>query len=159
MNKPETLKKWVEVYRNTSTARGNKPRVALWRDGWVTKNRKEAEAAERTWYAPIRADRWFYYSSFPGRAWGGGVKGDPAVAVETWLQKARSIEDFKYDFLKPSLVVGTVDEVVDQIDRYRKDLKMEYLILRSRFGAGPTLERSLETMKLFAKEVMPHFRE
>lgn len=159
MNKLETYKRWYQTYKQIASSRGNRTEVNLWRDGWVSKTRKEAEEAQRMIWPHIRADRWFYLSSFPGRGWGGGTKEDPHSAIEPWVKNIRKPEDIQYEDVASGLVIGTAEEVIDLVDSYRKELDINYLIFRNRFGTGPTLEKVKEWMKLLAKEVIPYFQK
>ena len=151
MSSLETLKKWAEVYRATAQARGHKPEIILWRTVWACKTRKEVEGFEKRFLDYVREDRWYYFKSFPGRVWGG--------ELEPWVAEVKSESDFTDERLKPELIIGTPEEVVEQIERYRKELNFNYLLLQSRLAKGPTLQETVEFLRLFAREVMPHFKE
>ncbi|MFQ5762849.1 MAG: hypothetical protein ACE5PO_07425, partial [Candidatus Bathyarchaeia archaeon] len=144
-------KRWLDVYKETAQRWGNKTHVILWRDGWVTRTETEKETAKKLWWPCIRGDRWFYFSSFPQRAWGG--------ELPQWLKAIKSEEDFTPEHIEPELVTGTVDEVIEEIAKYKRELECDYFIFRCIFGRGPSLEPVVECLKLFASEVMPHFKD
>jgi len=56
------------------------------------------------------------------------------------------------------LMVGTPDHVIGEIEKYQREAGMDYLIATMDFPAADR-NHTLKSMRLFAREVMPHFRK
>ena len=104
---------------------------------------------ESTFWEYAREERWFYFSNFPGRD-------DEWHGIAERLQKE---EDFTYDDIRPSLLLGTAAEVIEQIEFLKEELGIDYLIFRSRFGTGPSMEEAMASLRLFGEQVIPHFAD
>jgi len=139
---------WVKLYRDLCKKRGNKPEVTIWRDGYVAPDSKTAERVRKSFWKFAREERWFYFSSFPGRdaEWFG-------IA-----ERIKTEEDFSRSDVDPCLLVGTPDEVIEQIEILREELDCKHLVFRSRFGTGPSVEEARSSLKLFGEKVIPHFK-
>ena len=152
VNEMATLKKWAQTYEEICHARGKRPEIVLMRDMWVVQDKKNLDEVEKLWWPCVADDRWYYFSYFPGRGWGGG-----AHHVESWLANVKKKEDFTFERSRPLLVCGTPDEVIEDIEKYRKELKVENMLFRIRFGAGPPLKKTIECLQTFSKTVIPYY--
>jgi len=56
------------------------------------------------------------------------------------------------------LIIGDPAHCIEEIRRYREALSINHLILRTQFP-GLDQKKVLKSIELFAKKVMPHFRE
>jgi len=55
-------------------------------------------------------------------------------------------------------IIGDPDHCIREIERYQRELDMDYLICWMHYP-GADHQKTLRAMRLFAKEVMPHFRK
>ena len=74
----------------------------------------------------------------------------PAAAVCTDTQHCWR------NFCQAPLIIGTPDEAIQEIERYRQETRVTHLVMWMQM-AGLAPQRVRRSMELFAKEVMPHF--
>jgi alkanesulfonate monooxygenase SsuD/methylene tetrahydromethanopterin reductase-like flavin-dependent oxidoreductase (luciferase family) len=55
-------------------------------------------------------------------------------------------------------IIGDPDQCTREIEKYQRELGMDYLICWMHYP-GADHAKSVRAMRLFAKEVMPHFRD
>lgn len=55
-------------------------------------------------------------------------------------------------------IIGTPDHCVREIEKYQKELGMDYLVCWMQFPGGDP-QKTLKSMRLFVKEVIPHFQK
>jgi alkanesulfonate monooxygenase SsuD/methylene tetrahydromethanopterin reductase-like flavin-dependent oxidoreductase (luciferase family) len=60
-------------------------------------------------------------------------------------------------FFQAPLIVGTPDDAIEEIERYRQETRVTHLVMWMQL-AGLEPQKARRSMELFAKEVMPHFR-
>ena len=65
--------------------------------------------------------------------------------------------DKRVSFFQAPLIVGTPDDAIAEIKRYRESSRVTHLVMWMHM-AGMPAEKIKNSMSLFAKEVMPHFR-
>jgi probable F420-dependent oxidoreductase len=108
----------------------------IWREVFVAETTEEAVETAR----PHLIEKYGTYLS-----WGAedGVGGDSVDAA---------FEDLAAD----RFVLGTPEEVVEEIERYQREFGVDHLVLRSRWAGMPP-EPEAESLRLLAEEVMPHF--
>ncbi len=108
----------------------------VWREVFVAETTEAAVETAR----PYLVEK---YDTYLG--WGAedGVGGDTVDA---------GFEDLAAD----RFLVGTPEEVVEGIERYRREFGMDHLVLRSRWPGMP-VETARDSYRLFAEEVMPRF--
>ena len=123
--------------------------MILWRDGFVSPNRAKAKEVEETFWKYGREELWFYFSSFPGRE-------DEWFGMAERLKKE---EDFKREDVRQNLLLGTPEEVTEQIERLKEEIGVDYVIFRSRYGTGPHMEEAMASLRLFGEKVIPHFAD
>lgn len=126
--------------------------------GWVSENQTEAERIEKEWWPHARQNYWFYNVAFPGRGLGDKETQD---LYQPWWNGVEREEDIKYEDVKGNgdLLVGTCDDVIGEIERYKKELGCEYIIIQTIFGTGPPMPAVLEEIKLFGRKIIPYFGE
>ena len=60
-------------------------------------------------------------------------------------------------FFQAPLIVGTPDDAIAEIERYTAETRCSHLCMWMQM-AGMPAEKARRSMKLFAEQVMPHFR-
>jgi alkanesulfonate monooxygenase SsuD/methylene tetrahydromethanopterin reductase-like flavin-dependent oxidoreductase (luciferase family) len=61
-------------------------------------------------------------------------------------------------FFQAPLVVGTPEDAINEIERYRQETRVTHLVMWTQL-AGLDPRKARRSMELFAKEVVPHFRQ
>ena len=144
----DVMKHWTDTYRAAGEEFGTTAdlEVVLLRDGWVA---DDLDQVERDWWPCIRAEHWFYFSQVP--RW--------VAEREPFLAGIKEEADFKFDLHRlDRLVVGSPQDCIDVIRRFEEEIGMTYLILSCRVAAGPSLEKELECLARFGRDVIPAFR-
>ncbi len=62
-----------------------------------------------------------------------------------------------YDIVKEQGIFGLPEECTESIKRFQKEIKLDHLVCRFEFP-GLSHEKSMKSIELFVKEVMPHFK-
>ena len=60
-------------------------------------------------------------------------------------------------FFQAPLIIGTPDDAIAEIERYTAETRCTHLCMWMQMAGMPT-EKARNSMALFAREVMPHFR-
>ena len=142
------MKHWTNIYRAAAEEYGtsDKQSVVLLRDGWVA---DDMDAVERDWWPVIRAEHWFYFQKVP--RW--------VEEFEPFLADIKSEDDFKFEqHHVDRFIVGSPQDCIDKIQKFKDEIDMDYLILSFREPHGPSFEKELECLERFGKEVIPAFR-
>lgn len=134
----DTWKSRVGMYREAADKAGNRAQVVLMRDGWVASSRAEAEKI----FGQIYVDETLFYFRH------GILNHHPDF---------RSESDFTVDACFRHAVAGTPQDCIEQLERYRQEYDVDYVIMRFRLPGGPERERVLDCMRLFGQEVLPRF--
>ena len=117
---------------------GNDLTLSLSRVGFVTKDDLDRQNKIAAAYS--------YYSRFDNVFTGPGIVDKGMVRA---LPRKQSIED-----LADSLLIGAPQEIIDKLEPYDK-LGIDRVILNVNFGCDA--KETLDTIQLFAEEIMPHF--
>jgi alkanesulfonate monooxygenase SsuD/methylene tetrahydromethanopterin reductase-like flavin-dependent oxidoreductase (luciferase family) len=136
----ERLKEQAALYRETAAKHGRRPFVVLMRDGWVAPTRAEAELIFGSLWVQ---EMLFYYR------W----------KLLTPNEEFRSESDFTVDKLRKYLVMGSAEDVVEQIATWTDAVAADYLIVRFRLPMGPPRDQVLECIRQFGAEVIPRVRD
>jgi len=136
----DTWERQTSLFRETARSRGvDNPKIILMREGFVAETREEAERlCEQAFMA-----EWLYYYDV-----GILTHHDPTI---------RHRSDVTIDKLRESMVIGTPDDCIEAIERYRDEYRADYLVMRFRCAYGPSKEATQRCMQLFGKTVLPHF--
>lgn len=132
---PAEWNRLVTAYRERAHERGVEPFVVLMRDAWVADS-TEAALAELGPYA-MREAR-FYLRK-------GGYGHHPQV---------RGPQDVTLDLVADQAIVGDPDRCREQVERFRTEYGVDYLMLRPRFPGGPGRARVLEQIARLGEEVV-----
>jgi len=118
-----------------------------------------SDTRERAWeeYTPHLRHRMAVYNEKIGEAgdfkWQGGYFGvDPLPPAEKFGTTPG------LHFFGAPLIIGTPEDVIKEIERSRAESGTTHLVMWMQIG-GIDPRRAEHSMKLFAKEVMPHFRD
>lgn len=86
-----------------------------------------------------------------------GGKGGPHLVHNPTLRNLDDPDDLTFDMIEDLFVVGTPEEVIEQIEEYR-EMGFNHIIIRP-----PVLqmdeEKVRDTLDLYGEEVIPHFQE
>jgi len=130
----------VGAYREAAESRGKKPYVILMRDGWVADSFDDAMKEFGTNYL----DEVRFYARH------GIVTHHPDFQRE---------EDFTPESTREHLVIGNAEECIAQIEKYRQEYGVDYVMMRFRMTNGPSFEAVREQLRRFGAEVCSHFNE
>jgi probable F420-dependent oxidoreductase len=134
----ENIAKHVELYKASTREFHRQPRIILMRDAWVAETHQQAEEE----YGPEVLTAYRYY-------W----KSDSLT-----FQGARSEAEFTLQTMGPDrIILGSPEEVVDQLQRWRDVTGAEMFILRLRqaHSGGPPHDKILRAIRLFGDKVLP----
>lgn len=136
----DTLKGQVEIYREAAIRASKTPRIALLRDGWLASSMEEAaQTFGRLWVEECK----FYFR------WG--------MLAPT--PQFRSESDFTVDKVRQYMVLGTAADWLEQLDRWRAALGVDWFVLRCRVPLGPSAPQVLECIQRLGEEVLPQLRK
>src|SRR3954469_22755317 len=94
-------------------------------------------------------EHWFYFSQVP--RW--------VAKREPFLQGIEKEDDFLFDnHRKDRLIVGSPQDCIDEIAKFRDGVGTEYMILSFRVAAGPSFEEELECIRRFGADFIPAFK-
>lgn len=131
----------TDQFREEARSHGvENPKIVLMRDGFVAETRKEAE---HIYGDAFVAEMLFYYDL--------GILNhhDPSI---------RSRADVTVEKLRSSLVIGTPDDCIEALEKYRDQYRADYVVMRFRMPLGPSREAVLRCIRMFGESVLPHFR-
>jgi alkanesulfonate monooxygenase SsuD/methylene tetrahydromethanopterin reductase-like flavin-dependent oxidoreductase (luciferase family) len=61
------------------------------------------------------------------------------------------------DKLRQSLVIGSPDDCIAALERYRDEYRVDYVVMRFRIPLGPSAEATKRCIRMFGETVLPHF--
>ena len=131
---PAFWKDVTSAYLRSAEEHGRPSMVAMMRDGFVADSRQKAY--------DIFGDHVVRENIFYMRAGGH----DPGGRTESEV----TVEN-----LREHLVLGNPDDCVEALQRFEQEYGCEYVVLRMRMPEGPSLEQSIEAIRLFGSEVLP----
>jgi len=134
----ETWKSQVALYREAAAKAGQRSQVVLMRDGWVAPTRAEAERV----FGDIYVQEMLFYHRY---------------GILTHHPDFRSEADFTVATCFRHAVAGSPQECIEQLEAYRQDYDVDYVIMRFRLPAGPEHGRVPDCIQLFGEEVLPRF--
>lgn len=145
----EVMTHWTEHYQNAGEKyqTTSDQRVIMIREGWCADSLAQAK---KDWWPCIRADHWFYFQQVP--RW--------VADREPFLKDVRKEEDFKFENHRMDrLVVGSPQDCIETIEKFRDAIDPDYMIMRFRLATGPSHRKELECIRRFGSEVIPHFQK
>lgn len=141
------IKFWTDEYLAAGDENGTRERLRpiLIRESWVADS---IDDVERDWWPHVRDDHWFYVNM--NRFW---REKEPA------LDGVDEISKFDFEtYRQDRLLVGSPEEVIAMIKRFREMMGHDYTICAFRMAGGPSFEKELECIRRFARDVIPAFR-
>ncbi len=135
---PKIWHQQVQLYRKSAKEHGHSSKVVLMRDAWVAPTRKQADET----FVSVAIQEWLFYFR-----WG----------ILTHHPEFQTESDFTIDRARKHFVCGTPKDCIRQLKMYEHDYDVDYMILRFRLPLGPPRPQVIESLKLFGKEVLPHF--
>jgi alkanesulfonate monooxygenase SsuD/methylene tetrahydromethanopterin reductase-like flavin-dependent oxidoreductase (luciferase family) len=137
----------TDEYRRCAAEAGHpeRARVCLLRDAWVADSLEDVEAQ---WWPHARAEHFWLFSRLPD--WVANREPYDSSVAEQDFSFARHHVD--------RLIVGSPQDCIEKIRRFRDELDMDYLIMSFRQGSGPSAAEEVESIRRFGTEVIPAFR-
>jgi len=136
----ETWNRQTDLFREEAKAHGvENPKIILMRDGFVAESREEAE---QIYGEAFVAEMLYYYDL--------GILShhDPTI---------RSRADVTIDKLRASLVIGSPEDCIEALERYRDEYRVDYVLMRFRMPLGPSAQATRRCIEMFGQSVLPHF--
>jgi len=138
----DTWNRQTDLFREEAMAHGvQNPKIILMRDGFVADTREEAE---KIYGEAFVAEMLYYYDL--------GILShhDPSI---------QSRQDVTVDKLRESLVIGTPQDCIEALERYRDEYRVDYVVMRFRMPLGPSAQATKRCIQMFGETVLPHFAE
>jgi probable F420-dependent oxidoreductase len=132
------IRRHTQIYKAYAGEFHRPARITLMRDAWVADTRQQAMDQ----YGPEVLAAYKYY-------W----KSDSLS-----FQDNRSESEFTIEKMAPDrIIMGSPDEVVDQLQRWQETMGAEMIIFRLRqaHSGGPSHDKSLRAIRLFGEKVIP----
>ncbi len=141
------IREHFSLYRSYLKEMNKQPEhFAVIREIYVAETTKKAEEEARDAIMYIHAGMYGKYADVRPLTDDQGRPVQGGEASTTW------------DTHKQRFMVGAPDDIIQEIERYQRELGMDYLIGWMDFpGVDPAMTR--KSMRLFAEEVMPHFNK
>ncbi|MCS6924874.1 MAG: LLM class flavin-dependent oxidoreductase [Candidatus Binatia bacterium] len=134
------IKEYAGRYRAAAQKVGKKPYICLMRDAVIANSMKEAEAAS----GPTMYTHRFYFQY-------------GAYVPDEYLKDVKKPEELTFaKAARDRLIVGSPDDCLEQLQRWKEEIQPDYLILRLRQPGGPSHQKTLEAIRLFGERVIPH---
>jgi alkanesulfonate monooxygenase SsuD/methylene tetrahydromethanopterin reductase-like flavin-dependent oxidoreductase (luciferase family) len=133
------IKDYASRYRAAAEKAGRKPYICLMRDAVMANSMKEAEAES----GPTMYTHRFYFQY-------------GAYMPDEYLKDVKRPEDLTFArAAKDRLIVGSPDDCLQQLQRWKEEIRPDYLIMRFRQPGGPSHQKTLEAIRLFGEKVIP----
>ena len=126
--------------------------IAQLRAVYIAETRKQAwdDCEQHLYYMMSLYDR--RYKEADDMKWGAAVMSAPEVPPIGQLRNAKDLS-----FFQAPLIIGTPDDAIAEIERYTAETRCTHLCMWMQMAGMPTA-KARNSMALFAREVMPHFR-
>jgi probable F420-dependent oxidoreductase len=134
------IRRHTQTYQAHADEFHRPARIILMRDAWVAETRRQAEAE----YGPEVLTAYKYY-------W---------KSNSLSFRDNRSEAEFTIEKMAPErIVLGSPEEVVDQLQRWQETIGAEMIIFRLRqaHSGGPPHDKILRAIRLFGDRVIPKF--
>lgn len=137
LSKPK-LEKPATYYDEQLDKAGRTPESRpIWREVFVGESKEEAIETAR----PYLMEKYGSYLE-----WGA----DEAIGDDTVDSKFAELSNGRF-------LLGSPDEVIEEIEQYRDEFDMDHLVIRTRWPGMP-VETARASLKRFGNKVVPHFR-
>ena len=153
-----TIQERHNMYREAARAAGHSEE----RIEWALANSPQstrtviAETREKALEDAKPAVMWFY-NSLLGHTVRSGVEKQDPQQFKHQREQMRQRADMSYEEIVERELIGDPEYVARRIQEFQ-DVGVKYFILWTTFG-GLEKAKALRTLEMFAKHVMPHFRE
>lgn len=133
------IKEYAGRYRAAAEKAGKRPYICLMRDAVIANSMQEAEAES----GPTMYTHRFYFQY-------------GAYVPDDYLKDVKKPEELTFaKVAKDRLVVGSPDDCLEQLQRWKEEIRPDYLIMRFRQPGGPSHQKTLEAIRLFGERVIP----
>jgi alkanesulfonate monooxygenase SsuD/methylene tetrahydromethanopterin reductase-like flavin-dependent oxidoreductase (luciferase family) len=139
----------TEQYRLAGEAAGTSDSlgVVLLRDGFVADSLDEVR---QVWWPSLAREHWTYFSKLPR------FTGERSGSTFEGISSADDLDFERHR--QDRLIVGSPSDCIEQIQRFRDAVGMDYLVMTFRVSRGPSFEHELECIRRFGSDVIPAFR-
>ena len=126
--------------------------IAQLRAVYVAPTREQAwdDVEQHLYYMMTTYDK--RYKEADDLSWGDAVMSTPEIPLPSKMRHDKNLS-----FFQAPLIIGTPEDAIAEIDRYRKESRVTHLVMWMQM-AGLDPNKSKRSMELFAREVMPYFR-
>jgi len=133
------IKGFAARYRREAARVNRKPYICLMRDAVLAESMVRAEAES----APTMVTHRFYFSY-------------GAYVPDEYLKDVKRAEDLTFAAAATDrLIAGSPADCLEQLLRWKEEVRPDYLILRLRQPGGPSHERTLDAIRTFGESVIP----
>ncbi len=133
------IKGFAERYREAAQKAGRKPFITLMRDVVIADSLKAAEAAS----GPTMYTHRFYFQY-------------GAYMPDEYLQGVGSASELTFERVaRDRLLVGSPTDILSQLERWKAEVRPDYLIIRVRQPGGPSHADALRAIRTFGEQVIP----
>lgn len=137
----QTIGRLAATYSEAAHAAARRPRIALFREGWVGDSRAQCE---RDWGAHALAVHRLYYNV-----------NTYLREFEPWIDEVRERSAFTIDRLGPGrFLYGSADDIRAETREWERITGCEYIAIRMRHPGGPSHAATLEAIQRFGAEVI-----
>lgn len=138
--RPDVWEEQVTPYREEAERRNKKPFIVLMRNAWLSDSFDRAATQFGEHY--MREMR--FYS---------------AQGILTHHPDFDHPDKITAESCRPHVIMGSREECIDRLERYREDLGVDYVTLRFRMPTGPSLEATREQIQRFGEDVVSYFHQ
>jgi alkanesulfonate monooxygenase SsuD/methylene tetrahydromethanopterin reductase-like flavin-dependent oxidoreductase (luciferase family) len=132
------IKGFAERYRSEAAKLGRKPFICLMRDAVIAENMEKAEAES----VPTMVTHRFYFKY-------------GAYVSDEYLKDVHRAEDLTFRAAaRDRLIAGSPGDCLEQLLKWKQEIRPDYLIIRLRQPGGPPHERALEAIRIFGDSVI-----
>ncbi len=134
----EVIKDYADQYRAEAKKQGRKPFVVLMRDCVIG---KDWESCLRKSDPTMATHRWYFHYG--------------AYVQDDHIKELKEPSDLTFEIAaKDRLIAGNPDQCLEQLLKWKSEVKPDYLMLRMRQPGGPPQEEALEDIRMFGESVI-----
>jgi alkanesulfonate monooxygenase SsuD/methylene tetrahydromethanopterin reductase-like flavin-dependent oxidoreductase (luciferase family) len=133
------IKGFAQRYRDEAGKLGHRPFICLMRDAVIAESMAEAEVQS----GPTMVTHRFYFNY-------------GAYVPDEYLKDVKRAEDLTFALAaEDRLVVGSPNDCLEQLLKWKEEIRPDYLIIRLRQPGGPLHQKALEAIRAFGASVIP----
>lgn len=135
----DVIRDYAARYREAAKRHDRRPFVCLMRDAIVADTPEEAREKSGP---TLETHRWYFEHG--------------AYVMDRHLEGVRRTRELTYDRVtQDRIVAGTPDQIVEQLQKWRREIEPDYLMVRLRHAGGPPQPEALSDIRAFGERVIP----